>query len=117
MEQRDLKHQVQPDFFVIQGLPIEHRRLNEFLQTCRPELALDSPPNLLLLGKPPLLPRFSAESREARQRLELYQVRKPEHHQLRHRSARQSRLVQDPLQRSELASGLVPPINPRLHWS
>ena len=110
MEQRDPKHQVQPDFFVIQGLPIEHRRLNEFLQTCRPELALDSPPNLLLLGKPPLLPRFSAESREARQRLKLYQVRRPKHHQLRHQSARRSRLVQDPLQRPELASGLVPPI-------
>ena len=90
MEQRDPKHQAQPEFFVIQGVPIEHRRLSEFLQTHRPELALDSPPSLLLLHKPPMLPRFSTESREARQRLELCRVRGTELHQLQHRSAWQS---------------------------
>ncbi|KAK7852761.1 polygalacturonase 1 beta-like protein 1 [Quercus suber] len=31
-------------------VPIEHRRLSEFLQTRRPELTLDSPPGLLLLA-------------------------------------------------------------------
>ena len=30
MEQRDPKHQVQPEFFVIQGIPIEHHRLSSF---------------------------------------------------------------------------------------
>ena len=101
MEQRDPKHQVQPEFFVIQGVPIKHRRLiSEFLQLTAQKLstvALNSPPGLLLLREPPLLPRFSAESREAQQRLELCRVCEPELHQLQHRSARRSQLVQDPL--------------------
>ena len=114
LEQRDPKLQVRPEFFVIQGVPIEHGWLSEFLQTRLPELALDSPPGFLLLREPPLLPRFSAESREARQRLELCRVRGPELQQLRHRSARRSRLVQGLLQRPEHAGGLVPPIQPGL---
>ena len=96
----------------------QHHRLSEFLQTRRPELALThllafcSSANLLCF--PDLASSLEKHDKDsnfagyADQNFTNYDT---------NRSVWRSRLVQDLLQQPELASGLIPSIQPGLHWS